>query len=291
MCPHHAQEDPRSSSPPCAISPGNARVRRPSGCAICAIDDPANSASRCTADLDARRHRHCSRTGFRVVTAPGECRAGNNDCASCADHSSPVPRCMVRLPDTRFIAGRRRSEAAWAKGRQAVDCEWSISTARCGRKTWRADGRLGGKPLRRPIELSTNTTANRWPGGSPSRTCRLPGAARSFGALAERSSQPGVSSFGDAKRGAAWPWPLDRAEALQQLDAFIDNALPHFGDFQDAMSRSRLANVSLAPVICPQHQAARPARGRCQGADAAWRAGSVSLATAGGLHPSDHRLA
>jgi deoxyribodipyrimidine photolyase-related protein len=31
-------------------------------------------------------------------------------------------------------------------------------------------------------------------------------------------------------------WPLNRQEALQQLDAFIDNALPQFGDFQDAMS-------------------------------------------------------
>ncbi len=44
-----------------------------------------------------------------------------------------------------------------------------------------------------------------------------------------------VDSFGrpDAARIV---WPLDRAEALQHLDAFIQHALPHFGDFQDAMS-------------------------------------------------------
>ena len=44
-------------------------------------------------------------------------------------------------------------------------------------------------------------------------------------------------------------WPLNRAEALQQLDAFVEKALPHFGDFQDADEPSRLANVSLAPVF------------------------------------------
>lgn len=45
----------------------------------------------------------------------------------------------------------------------------------------------------------------------------------------------GVSSFGDPNAGRL-AWPLNRAEALQQLDAFITHALPYFGDFQDAMS-------------------------------------------------------
>lgn len=45
----------------------------------------------------------------------------------------------------------------------------------------------------------------------------------------------GVKSFG-APRADALPWPLNRAEALLQLDAFVSRALPHFGDYQDAMS-------------------------------------------------------
>ena len=45
----------------------------------------------------------------------------------------------------------------------------------------------------------------------------------------------GVASFGDPQAHAL-RWPLDRAEALQQLQAFLDHGLAHFGDYQDAIS-------------------------------------------------------
>ena len=45
----------------------------------------------------------------------------------------------------------------------------------------------------------------------------------------------GVKSFGQP-HAQALTWPLNRAEALLQLDAFVVHALPHFGAFQDAMS-------------------------------------------------------
>ncbi|MCD2448831.1 cryptochrome/photolyase family protein [Methylicorpusculum oleiharenae] len=45
----------------------------------------------------------------------------------------------------------------------------------------------------------------------------------------------GVRSFGEADAGD-FRWPLNRAEALMQLDTFIAQGLPYFGDFQDAMS-------------------------------------------------------
>ncbi len=45
----------------------------------------------------------------------------------------------------------------------------------------------------------------------------------------------GVSSFG-APQAESIPWPLNRGEALEQLDDFIAHGLPRFGDFQDAMS-------------------------------------------------------
>lgn len=47
--------------------------------------------------------------------------------------------------------------------------------------------------------------------------------------------QAGVNSFGDPQ-AAAFRWPLNRAEALDCLDAFVATALPHFGDYEDAMS-------------------------------------------------------
>jgi deoxyribodipyrimidine photolyase-related protein len=54
-------------------------------------------------------------------------------------------------------------------------------------------------------------------------------------ALWQSISDAGVQSFGNP-HAARLPWPLNRAEALVQLDAFITDALPYFGDFQDAMS-------------------------------------------------------
>jgi len=59
--------------------------------------------------------------------------------------------------------------------------------------------------------------------------------------------EAGVASFGNPDAGQL-PWPVNRAEALRQLDAFITHALPHFGDFQDAMSStaSRLFHSMLS---------------------------------------------
>lgn len=45
----------------------------------------------------------------------------------------------------------------------------------------------------------------------------------------------GVRSFGEPSADNL-RWPLDRHEALQQLEAFIEHGLPHFGDYQDAIS-------------------------------------------------------
>lgn len=45
----------------------------------------------------------------------------------------------------------------------------------------------------------------------------------------------GVSSFGESQH-TAFRWPVNREEALNDLEHFISDVLPHFGEFQDAMS-------------------------------------------------------
>lgn len=45
----------------------------------------------------------------------------------------------------------------------------------------------------------------------------------------------GVNTFGEPQADT-FRWPLNRAEALQQLDDFIRHRLPYFGQFQDAMT-------------------------------------------------------
>ena len=91
----------------------------------------------------------------------------------------------------------------------------------------------------------------------------------------------GVASFGNpqAERLA---WALNRAESLQQLDAFIVHALPHFGDFQDAMSTKAwrlfhsLLSFSLnVKMLNPREVVAR--------AEAAYQAGEAPLAAVEGF--------
>lgn len=85
----------------------------------------------------------------------------------------------------------------------------------------------------------------------------------------------GVKSFGDPQAGE-FRWPVNRTEALACLDAFIEQTLPHFGDFEDAMSSSHqrlfhsLLSFSLnVKMLNPREVIAR--------AEAAYRHGGAPL--------------
>ena len=58
--------------------------------------------------------------------------------------------------------------------------------------------------------------------------------SRDHRALWQELEDTGVSTFGQAQ-AHAFRWPLNRAQALDDLHAFITHALPHFGDYQDAL--------------------------------------------------------
>ena len=92
--------------------------------------------------------------------------------------------------------------------------------------------------------------------------------------------QAGVRSFGNPN-AAQFSWPLNRDEALQQLQAFIRYALPHFGDFQDAMSskawrlfHSLLSFALNTKMLCPQEVVSE--------VEQAWVRGDVLIAAAEG---------
>ena len=111
-----------------------------------------------------------------------------------------------------------------------------------------------------------------------------PPDARTFhdhSALWQTIVQAGVKSFGNPK-SEQLGWALNRDEALGQLDAFIDQALPQFGDFQDAMSvaawrlfHSLLSFALNVKMLNPHEVVAR--------AEAAYRAGHAPLAAAEGF--------
>ena len=90
-----------------------------------------------------------------------------------------------------------------------------------------------------------------------------------------------VQSFGEPA-AANFRWPVNRTEALQQLDHFINHALPNFGDYEDAMSRkahrlfhSLLSFAMNVKLLNPREVVQR--------VEAEWRAGRVELAAAEGF--------
>jgi deoxyribodipyrimidine photolyase-related protein len=122
-----------------------------------------------------------------------------------------------------------------------------------------------------------------WPGlpQEPSDIRLLNRKTHDHSALWATIEKAGVKSFGEPKADT-FGWPLNRAEALVQLDVFINQVLPHFGDFEDAMSSKSwrlfhsLLSFSLnVKMLSPQEVVAK--------AEAAGRANKAPLAAVEGF--------
>ncbi len=118
-----------------------------------------------------------------------------------------------------------------------------------------------------------------WPG-----TPAPPADARpthDHSALWQMLQRAGVASFGDPQ-ATQIRWPVNRAEALSCLDAFIEAALPHFGAYEDAMSSQapRLFHSLLSFAL--NLKMLRPLE-VIRRAKAAWRAGLAPLAAVEGF--------
>ena len=122
-----------------------------------------------------------------------------------------------------------------------------------------------------------------WPGLpiAPTDIRLLNRATHDHSALWETITKAGVNSFGEPN-AAKFGWPLNRAEALAQLDTFIDQVLPNFGDFEDAMSskswrlfHSLLSFSMNVKMLNPREVVAK--------AEAAGRSGAAPLAAVEGF--------
>ena len=119
----------------------------------------------------------------------------------------------------------------------------------------------------------------KWPG--------LPAAPRDIRPLHDHSALwaviegAGVRSFGE-RHADHIRWPVDRSEALAQLDAFVKEALPHFGQFQDAMS-SRAWRLFHSLLSFAMNLKLLSPREVVDAVQAAWREGAVPLASAEGF--------
>ena len=94
-------------------------------------------------------------------------------------------------------------------------------------------------------------------------------------ALWQLIESAGVKTLGDPQ-ATAFRWPLNRGEALQQLDHFIQWGLPHFGDYQDALSQHswRLFHSLLSFALNTKMLNPREVVLRAQ---TAWQEGHVPL--------------
>ena len=100
-------------------------------------------------------------------------------------------------------------------------------------------------------------------------------------ALWQTIQQAGITSFGEP-HAQEFRWPLDRDEALDQLDWFIHEVLPNFGDYQDAMSQHawRLFHSLLSFALNIKMLAPNEVVGATE---TAYRQGRVPLSAAEGF--------
>jgi len=186
-----------------------------------AIDAPDNCQS-LTANLDALLVRHAA--GTLEYQAPDEWRLDQQLRQYAAQQSIPV-HCV---DSAHFLTGR--DEVARFFGSRK---RWTMELFY---RHMRQHHGVLLEPDGQPLGGRWNFDAeNRkaWRGDPPEPPDLRP--CHDHSALWQTISAAGVASFGDPCADAL-RWPLDRGEALQQLEAFIQYGLPHFGDYQDAIS-------------------------------------------------------
>ena len=195
------------------------------------LDDTDNAGS-----IVGELLRRAAQTGASEVlaTEPGEWRL--------IDKLKYAPLKVHLLPDDRFLATHAEFEA-WAEGRKALRMEYFYREMR--RKTgllMEGDQPAGGKwnfdhdnRKAAPEDVTVDGPLRFDPDATTREVLELVQAR--FG-----------DNFGTLE--LFW-FATTRAEALQALDHFIANALPRFGDYQDAMLNENefLYHAILSPYL------------------------------------------
>ena len=232
-----------------------------------AIDDPSNRQS-VPANLAALvQHYQASAVAYQ---APDEWRLDQQlrDWA----RSCPVPVTMV--DSEHFFTARDEAQQLFAGKKQ-----WLMeSFYRQQRKKHRVLMTPAGKPEGEQWNFDADNRKP-WPGTPAAPPDTRP--CHDHSVLWQTIVAAGVQTLGDPQ-AAAFRWPLNRAEALQQLAHFIAHGLPHFGDFQDALSskswylfHSLLSFALNTKMLSPQEVV--------QHAEQAWRQGLAPLHAAEGF--------
>jgi deoxyribodipyrimidine photolyase-related protein len=220
------------------------------------LDDPENTGS-----IPGELLRRAAGTGTAEVlaTEPGEWRL--------IGLLNALPLKVTLLEDDRFIASRAEFEV-WAKGRKQLRMEWFYREMR--RKTgllMEGDQPAGGqwnfdhdnrKPARddlfraQPLAFAPDATV------------------REVLDLVERRFP---SNFGALR---PFGFATDAGEAEAVLDHFLEQHLPWFGDFQDAMLRGD-RTLNHAIISAYMNMGLLDPLEVCRRAEAEWRAGRAPI--------------
>lgn len=220
------------------------------------LNDEANTGS-----IPGELVRHASEFGADevIATIPGEWRliAALNE----------LPLVVRQLSDDRFVTSPKEF-ADWAEGRKELRMEWFYRQVR--RKTgllMDGDAPAGGK--------WNYDSQNRKPAPNDPR----PPVSPEFqpdaivAEVLELVEDRFAENFGELH---PFVFATDRKQALVVLDHFISQALPRFGDYQDAMVSGEpwLWHAVISPylnigLLQPMEV--------CQRAEEAWRAGTAPL--------------
>jgi len=224
------------------------------------LDDPGNTGS-FTGELARAVQRHGA--SKVVVTEPGEWRV--LEAMNSWDRLCGVP--IEIRPDDRFFATKERF-ARWAGGRKAYRMEFFYREMR------RESGLLmdGDAPAGGEWNLDAENR-KKLPGGTiiaPRR--RFPPDAITTEVL-DLVGRRFAEHFGDLE---PFGWAVTRSQALESLDDFIENALPRFGDYQDAMKQDApfIHHAVISPYL---NVGLLMPREVCARAEAEYRAGRAPL--------------
>ena len=231
------------------------------------LDDPDNDGS-FTGEVARAVERH--RPAAIRVTEAGEWRvkamldswADRFDCA------------VTILPDTRFLASHAEFEA-WAEGRRQLRMEYFYREMRRKTGLLMEDGEPAGGQWNYDVE-------NRKP--APGGDLLMPRPTRFRpDAITKEVLALVADRFADhAGSLDHFHFAVTHDEAMRAKRQFIDQALPCFGDYQDAMLAGEpyLWHSILSPYI---NSGLLDPLALCREVDAAWRAGRVPLNAAEGF--------
>ena len=232
-----------------------------------AIDHPSNRQS-LSANLDALIAHY--KAGAVQYQAPDEWRLDallRDWAAAC-----PVP---VRCVDSEhFFTERDEAQRLFAGKKQWLMENFYRTQRRRHGVLMTADGQPEGGQWNFDAD-----NRKPWPGTPPAPTDARP--CHDHRALWQSIEAAGLQTMGQPQ-AAAFRWPLNRDEALQQLEHFIAHALPHFGDHQDAISgkswhlfHSLLSFALNTKMLSPREVVQR--------AETAWREGRAPVHAAEGF--------